>query len=282
MRKAFFLLVLASGMGGLASAQSGMDTVRRPRLKMDQVYFIKPTVDIPLLAGGAAWDIYGFSQISKKSNSSVAEVESLKTSNIDWLDRWAVHPYSHSIDQASYIPFYVAMPLPLIAFGIDPRMRKDFWKLTYLYAEAMTLTGALYTSAVHYVNRHRPLVYESASPIGERTSSNSRNSFFAGHVALVGTSVFFIAQAYADYHPESHIKWVFYGGAEAITALTAYLRNRAGEHFFTDITLGNIVGAASGLLVPILHRNIKIHHNPLSILPFSNHGQGLTALYHFK
>src|ERR1700744_162707 len=278
MRKASLLLALASAMiltlvtGWSVSAQSTPDTIGKAHVKMGrpQVYLIKPSVDIPLLAGGAAWDLYGFSQISKKSNSSVAEVESLNTSKIDWLDRWAVHPYSHSIDKASYIPFYVAMPLPLIAFGIDSRMRQDFWKLTYLYAEAMTLTGALYTSAVHYVNRHRPLVYESASPIGERTSSNSRNSFFAGHVALVGTSVFFIAQAYADYHPESHIKWVFYGGAEAITALTAYLRNRAGEHFPTDIALGSVIGVASGLLTPMLHRTKLMSSKKLTLLPFSS------------
>ena len=279
MRKTFLLLTLAYSITAGGYAQQSTDSLRSRERKSGQVYLIKPAIDIPLLAGGAAWDLYGFSQISKKSNSSVAEVNSLKTANVDWLDRWAIHPYSHHIDKLSYIPFYVAMPLPLIAFGIDSRMRPDFWKLTYLYGEAMTLTGVLYTSAVHYVNRHRPLVYESASPIEERTASNSRNSFFAGHVALVGTSVFFIAQAYADYHPDSHIKWVFYGGAEAITALTAYLRNRAGEHFFTDITLGNIVENGIGHPHTLLHRQMKVRHNPLSILPFSGHGQGLTMLY---
>src|ERR1700744_875896 len=285
MRKASLLLALASAMiltlvtGWSVSAQSTPDTIGKAHVKMGrpQVYLIKPSVDIPLLAGGAAWHLYGLSQISKKSNSSVAEVESLNTSKIDWLCRWGVHPYSHSIDKASYIPFYVAMPLPLIAFGIDSRMRQDFWKLTYLYAEAMTVTGSLYTSAVHYVNRHRPLVYESASPIGERTSSNSRNSFFAGHVALVGTSVFFIAQAYADYHPDSHYKWLFYTGAAAITGLTGYWRNRAGEHFPTDVGLGAVVGVASGLLTPMLHRTHFA--KKLTFLPFGPQGKGFWMRY---
>ena len=269
--------------GGTVSAQYRTDSSGKSQFApaRQQIYRIKPAVDVPAEAAGAAWDLYNFSQIAKKDNSSVAEVESLRISKIDWFDRWAVHPYNHSIDQLSYKPFFLAMPLPLIVFGIDKKMRKDFWKLTFLYAEAMTLTGVLYTSAVHYVSRHRPLVYESASPIGTRESSNSRNSFFAGHVALVGTSAFFIAQTYADYHPDSRYKWAFYSGAAVMTALTGYWRNMAGEHFPTDITLGAAVGVASGLLVPLLHRSMKKNTQHINILPFTSHGKGLMLLYHF-
>src|SRR5580692_9724210 len=269
--------------GGTVSAQYRTDSSGKSQFAPahQQIYRIKPAVDISAEAAGVGWDLYNFSQISRKDNSSVVEVESLSISKIDWFDRWAVHPYNRSVDKLSYEPFFLAMPFPLIVFGIDKKMRKDFWKLTFLYAEAMTMTGVLYTSAVHYVNRHRPLVYESASPISTRTSPNSRNSFFAGHVALVGTSSFFIAQAYADYHPDSWYKWAFYGGAAALTALTGYWRNMAGEHFPTDITLGAAVGVASGLLVPLLHRRIKMRQHPFSILPFTTHGTGLTMLYRF-
>ncbi|HEY4065076.1 MAG TPA: phosphatase PAP2 family protein [Puia sp.] len=286
MRRTLFLNLLLLAATG---AVFGQDTTARHRTS---VYTIKPPVDIPVLAAGAAWDLYGFAQISKKNGTSTVELANLNKNNINWFDRWAVHPYSKSIDKLSYIPFFVALPLPLAVFGIDNRMRKDFWKLTFLYAEAMTMTGVLYTSSVHYVNRHRPLVYETSSPLDTRMSPNSRNSFFAGHVALVGTSVFFIARAYADYHPESHIKWVFYGGAAAITALTGYWRNKAGEHFPTDVALGAAIGTVSGLLTPSLHRTKLLRNSRLSILPFSPqglvsgvgspaiaHGQSVAVLY---
>jgi membrane-associated phospholipid phosphatase len=275
MRKVLILCLL-SGICGRVFCQSDSASGLG---RHAPVYTIKPVVDIPLVVGGAALDLYNFSQISKKNSTSLAKLQSLKISDLNWFDRWAVHPYSHSIDRLSYVPFYVAIPLPLIAFGIDPRMRPDFWKLTYLYGEAMILTGVLYTSSVHWVSRLRPLTYEAASPIEERTSSNSRNSFFAGHVALVGTSLFFIAQAYADYHPESHYKWMFYTGAAAITGLTGYLRNRAGEHFPTDVALGSVVGVASGLLTPMLHRT-KLMSKKLTLLPFSMKGKGVSLLYH--
>ena len=232
-----------------------------------QVYELKKSVDIPLVLGGAAFDLYNFSQVSNKDATSIEKLNSLRTSDINWFDRWAVHPYSHSIDKLSYVPFYVAIPLPLVVFGIDDRMRKDFGKLTFIYGEAMILTGVLYSSAVHWVSRLRPLTYESSSPLDERQNSNSRNSFFAGHVALVGTSTFLIAQTWADYHPESHAKWAFFTGAGVLTGLTAYWRNRAGEHFPTDIALGTVIGVGSGMLTPILHRSKAFKTKKVNVLP---------------
>jgi len=260
--------LFSQGDGGRDSIGSG-----RP-------YRIKKSVDIPLIVGGAAYTLYGFGQIQNKDGSTLQQVQDLRESNINWFDRWAVHPYSKNTDNASYIPFFVAMPLPLAVFGIDKKMRKDFWQLSSLYAEAMIMTGVLYTSAVHFVNRYRPLVYRSESPVDTRRSANSRNSFFAGHVALVATSTFFIAQAYADYHPDSHCKWLFYTGAGVLTAGTGYLRNKAGEHFPTDIALGTAIGTLSGLLTPALHRTKLMRNHRLSILPFGGQqSQGLALLY---
>jgi len=271
MRRLAILVVLAAGVAGGAAGQKRGDTLFR----------LTPSVDIPLVVGGAALDIYNFAQISKKNPTSIEKLNSLKISDLDWFDRWGVHPYSHSVDQLSYVPFYVAVPLPLIVFGIDDRMRKDFWKLTYLYGETMILTGVFYSSAVHWISRLRPLTYEAASPLKERQSSNSRNSFFAGHVALVGTSAFFIASTWAAYHPESNLKWVFYTGAGVITGLTGYWRSRAGEHFPSDIAVGTIVGAGMGMLVPRFHMPKKLAKH-VSFAPVGPMGPGLTLAYKFN
>ena len=232
-----------------------------------EIYHLKKSVDYPVALAGAAWTIYGLSQVSNKNPSDENKVLNLKTSEVPWFDRWAIRPYSKSADKASYLPFYVAIPLPVIAFGLDKRTRKDYSKLVFLYAEAMILTGALYSSATHYVDRYRPLVYSSESPMDTRLSGNSRNAFFAGHVALVGTSFFFVAKVFADYHPESRFKWAFYSGAAAVTALTGYLRHEAGEHFPSDIALGTVVGTLSGLLTPSLHKVKVINTQHLTILP---------------
>src|SRR5260370_15798884 len=109
-------------------------------------------------------------------------------------------------------------------------MRKDYGQLLFLYTQPLSVTGALYGSAAHYFPRLRPLVYDAGSPMDKRVASNSRNAFFAGHVALVATSTFFMARVFADYHPKSKLKWVVYGAAAAATVATAWLRHQAGEH----------------------------------------------------
>ena len=72
----------------------------------------------------------------------------------------------------------------------------------------MSITGLLYTGSVYITNRYRPYVYSSESTIEQR--GGAKNSFYAGHVALVATSTFFMAKVYGDYHPDSKAKWVFY------------------------------------------------------------------------
>ena len=82
-------------------------------------------------------------------------------------------------------------------------------------------------------------------PHGALSLVPTMGALHAGHVALVATSAFFIAQAYADYHPDSHYKWLFYTSAGVLTAGTGYLRNKAGEHFPTDIALGTVIGTVT-------------------------------------
>ena len=265
----------------MAGPSFSQDTTTKKPAASPKKLVIKGSVDLPVTIAAAGWTMYGFASISQKDGSSEAAVTALKKSDIPWFDRWAQRPYSRSVDKASYLPFYAAVPYPPIFFALDKRMRKDYVKLTFLYLQAMSVTGAFYTSAVHYLSRYRPLVYSSESPMNVRVSANARNAFFAGHVALVATSTFFMARVFADYHPDSHWKWVVYGAAGAATAATAYMRSRAGEHFPSDIFVGTTIGVLSGLLTPHLHEEKLIHNQRLSILPFagSKGGQGLSLLY---
>jgi membrane-associated phospholipid phosphatase len=113
----------------------------------------------------------------------------------------------------------------------------------------------------------------------ERTGGGAKNAFFAGHVALVGTSTFFAAKVFSDYHPDSKLKYLFYGGAIVATGATGYLRHRGGKHFPSDIIIGTTVGTLSGILIPHFHKN-KIFKDPnLSIVPFTGKSHGLYLTY---
>jgi len=248
--------------------------------KNTNVYKLKASVDVPIIAAAGGWSYYALSKIYKKDSSSLEDVLSLNKNDINRFDRWAADVYHPDAELESDKIFYGSMPLPIVLL-LDKRIRKDALKIAVLYTEALSITGSLYTSAT-YINRYRPATYSDALTDEQKRSGNQRNSFFAGHVALVATSTFFTAKVYSDYHPHSKFRWVLYGIAAGATGATGYLRHRAGKHFPSDILLGAAVGTLSGILVPQAHKIKKREDKKVQIFPFTGEVHGIAAIYRFK
>ena len=268
----FSTLCLLSAIGfSTCMAQDNEKVVQEP------MYHLNLKVDIPVTAVTGGWAGYALSKIYGKEESSVAEIMALDKNKLNFFDRWAAGRHSENAANNSDYFFYGSMPIPLLLIAADRGPRKEGLKIGFMYLEAMSLTGVLYTSGTYFIDRYRPEAYSEDLAVGLRQNGNSRNSFFAGHVALVSTATFFTAGVYNDYHPHSNWKYVFYGGAIVATGTTAYLRYKAGKHFPTDIVLGTAVGTLSGLLVPYFHRNNK--NNKLGISPMMGGMNGLTLTY---
>jgi membrane-associated phospholipid phosphatase len=278
MNKSILIITTCVFASGTCHAQT--DTTYKTSNPTYEIYTINYKWEVPATALAAGITLFNFAKISGKSNPTEQQLQSLDRNNVNVFDRWSMHPYSNSLDQASYIPFYIAIPLPLL-FLADRKMRKDFLKLSYLYIETLAATGVVYSTAVNLTNRFRPFTYYSDAPPNIALESNSKKSFFGGHVALVATSTFFMARVYADYYPESPLKWVFYGTAGALTTTTAILRNFAGMHFLSDVLVGAGVGMLSGLLIPSLHFQKKGKLNHVTLIPVALNGPGLMAFYKF-
>ena len=247
----------------------------------EPVYKLKPTRDVPVFLAAAGWSAYAFTKIYSKDRSSESTILSLDKSDINGFDRWAVRPHSEKVGKNSNYLFHGSMPLPFLFLAFTDT-RKDFFKLGFLYLEAMSITGLLYTGSVYFTDRFRPYAYSEETPMAWRTRGGAKNSFYAGHVALVATSTFFMAKVYADYNPDSKIKWLVYGLAGAATSSMAYLRHRGGFHFPSDIILGVTQGTLTGILVPHFHKNKLIKDPTISLMPFSNgEANGLTLVYNF-
>ena len=71
---------------------------------------------------------------------------SLDINDINGFDRWAVRPYSENIG-TQVIIFFMDQWHFLFFFLSGKETRKDFFKLTFLYLEAMSITGLLYTGS---------------------------------------------------------------------------------------------------------------------------------------
>lgn len=247
-----------------------------------EIYRIKKGIDIPVSFGLAGYTLYGFSKIYGRDKTPEAEILALNRNNINNLDRRITENYSTNAKNASDMFFYSSMPLPLILM-LDKKIRKDGIKVGLLYLQAVSITGALYTSSAMIANRFRPYAYNPEVDLDTRRRGGAKNSFFAGHPALVATSVFFTAKVYSDYHPGSKINWVFYTVAGAAAAATGILRIKAGQHFISDVVVGVPVGVLTGILVPHIHKIRGNRDTRLSIYPQLKEGAtGFTALYKLK
>lgn len=274
----FFALICSIDSFAQQTDSASISMVQTPATK-NAVYKIKPWVDIPVAIVVDAFSFYGMSVIYGRDPVPESEILALNKNDINSFDRPITNNYSVKAKEASDLFFYSSMPLPLLLL-FDKKIRKDGLNVGLLFLETMGTTGVLYTSSAMIVNRYRPYAYNPEVSMGTRTGGGVKNSFFAGHPALVATSTFFMAKVYTDYHPNMKNKWILYAIAGSATTATGLLRLKGGQHFKTDVITGVAIGTLVGILVPHLHKNKTMFVSKLSLMPDIKKGStGFTAFY---
>lgn len=241
-------------------------------------YEINWAVDGPWLGVGIGLNVYGFHLIQNKEPLTEAQVSAMSREDIFIIDRWAAGNSSQPADELSYIPFYTSFALPLLLI-MNTNERAHAGQLAVIFVESMATTGALFTITAGAVQKSRPLVYDQDLPLGDRIEKGAQRSFFAGHTAATAAATFFAAKAFADFNPDSWAKPYIWTAAAILPAWVGYLRIQGGKHFLTDNLIGYAVGAASGILIPELHKkkNENLDLSPTMGVDY----QGISLRYRF-
>jgi membrane-associated phospholipid phosphatase len=215
------------------------------------------------LAGSAG----GLLLIQNKDDITEAELNQIiaDQGNINFLDEWAIGNHDEDANKISDIPFALSFAAPFVLL-FDDEINDHTGQYIGLYIESLATTAAIYSITAGLVNRSRPYVYDESgdTSLDRRTSNNGQRSFYSGHVAATATATFFAAKAFSDFNPDAQGKVWIWAGAAALPAGVGYFRLQAGQHFTTDVLLGYVLGAATGILVPELH---KRKDNNVSIYP---------------
>lgn len=235
---------------------------------------------------GAAFgtSAYGLSLIKNKEGITETEVNALDKADINFIDRWVAGNSSEKANEFSDLPFGVSFVLPL-GLLFDDDINDHTGQFIGMYLQSLSTTAALYSVTAGLVNRSRPYVYDPNEDIGRRTSKNGQRAFYSGHVAASATATFFAAKVYCDYHPNATGKGYIWAAAAVVPATVGYFRLQAGQHFLTDVLLGYGLGAATGILVPELHKikNASIEISPVGGRNFRGEDYtGLALRYTFK
>jgi membrane-associated phospholipid phosphatase len=182
---------------------------------------------------------------------------------INRFDRSATYRYSPSASNASNALYTIALTTPA-ALLIDQSIRKDWQTLTVMYLETFAWVGSVTELTKASVRRLRPSVYNPDVPFNNKSSNDSRKSFFSGHSSVAFASAVFISTVYCDYNPNSVWKPYIWIGSLLTASATGFLRYEAGAHFPTDIIVGAMVGNAIGYIIPWMHR---VNQENISITP---------------
>ncbi|MCC9168171.1 phosphatase PAP2 family protein [Pontibacter harenae] len=234
-------------------------------------YKINWLEDGAITAGGIGGAVLGSSLLTNKERLTETDLQNLNSKDVNRFDRFAAGNYSAAAERASDIPFYGSFAVPLFLL-LDKKVVGNAPEVYLLFAQTMSITGAMYSLTAGLTERKRPNVYAVDAPLEARLHKYATNSFYGGHTAATASATFFAAKVFHDFNPDSPARYYVWAAAAAVPATVGYLRLRAGKHFLSDNIIGYTIGAATGILVPQLHK--KKEGSSVNIMPFA------TPTYH--
>lgn len=181
------------------------------------------------------------------------QVAALDPGRVPAFDRYALRHYSSFARKSSDVALFSTLAIPALLL-LDPDIRPDAGTVGVLLGEAFLVNTALTLTAKELVRRPRPFTYNPGVPLTDKLDRDARLSFFSGHTSTAAAMTFATAAIWSEYHPGSDWKPLVWTSAVLVPATVGYLRMRAGKHFLSDVAAGFVVGAATGWLVPYLHR----------------------------
>ena len=142
------------------------------------------------------------------------------------------------------------------------------FRAAVIVLESAALSAASVQSLKFFVARARPFAHYQhgdASATYRLDDRDSHLSFPSGHTALA-TSLGVSLAMTASLEDSSAAPWLW-GAAAAMAISTGALRMIAEKHYFTDVAAGALLGAASGVIVPLLHRRGSALGGQVSVTP---------------
>ncbi|MDX5346323.1 MAG: phosphatase PAP2 family protein [Hymenobacteraceae bacterium] len=242
-------------------------------------YKVKAKTDIPITVGAIGLNVLGTYLILNEEKLTEADLAKLRKDQVNRFDRFAAGNFDPDAKQISDFPFYGSFVLPL-ALLFDKDVQDNAPQVYLLYAETMSITGAMFSLTAGLTKRKRPNVYATHAPLEERLHKYATNSLYSGHTAATASATFFAAKVFHDFNPDSPARVYVWVAAALLPATVGYLRLKAGKHFLSDNIIGYTLGAATGILVPELHK--KQDQLGLYIHPVSGPYQGLALTYLIK
>lgn len=200
-----------------------------------------------ILGGGLATNI---TSIIVEKNITHPTPTDLHLSNVPKIDSWCAQPYSKNLDITSDVFQYVATFSPAVLMS---QPLSEWITIGVMYAEAIVWAYGLKNLGKFAVSRARPFMYFDNIPESYVKENDCYNSWPSGHTVSAFNGAMFASYVFSQYAPDSPWKIPVIATSFGIATTTAILRCLSGNHFFTDVLTGAVIGSATGFLVPFFH-----------------------------
>jgi membrane-associated phospholipid phosphatase len=216
------------------------------------VYNLSAPREISLFSAGISFNLLGTIQSKNTSVLLLSDIERLKRTDLDILDRTATFNYSIGARKTSDKILIGSILLPTLTM-LDPNQQNQWGEKGAMVLQTYILAIGTTYIVKSLVHRTRPFVYNENAPLSEKLKADARMSFFSGHTSFTAATSFYTATMLTANSQNQNISPYIWTGAAILPAVQGYLRWRAGKHFPTDIFIGYVVGAGIGYLIPKLH-----------------------------
>jgi membrane-associated phospholipid phosphatase len=235
---------------------------------------VRPAADLAI--GGVALIVYALPELLKNElapahchlcdgadNTGLPGTGS--SSSLNGVDAWFHDATAgwlvsrRTADVASSVWAYALVPLGVAAgaFTTTGPYATDGagWRAMAIIEESAVVSAAVVQGLKYALARKRPFVrYGTGETSGSYDvgDADSRASLPSGHTTFV-TSLGFALATTATIQESQAAPWLW-GAAAVGSVTTGALRMMAEKHYFTDVAAGFAVGAACGVVFPLLHR----------------------------
>jgi len=203
-------------------------------------------------------------------NLAVIGVELAATGAVHWLSsdhagRWDLVPFApdvavrrnfnDSAAESSDRLRLLTLALP-VAAQLSSGFDRAFGNVALIYTEVQTTNLLLTSLTKESVRRPRPYTHSREPAIREFAASEGSEayvSFYSGHSSASYAGAMSGSLLYTLRTREPWARHFMWGGEFLMAGITAQLRVSAGRHYRTDVWFGSLMGAATGLVIPVLH-----------------------------
>ena len=223
------------------------------------VYEIHPLLDGAILGSTLLTNAIATAQASRWIKPSCP----CDPNEVNAFDRHVIGNNSSFTNTVSDVTVGLSVLAPIALDWKDQGSSHEFLEDALVYAETLSVSGALVTVAKYTAQRPLPVVYAGQAPELNDQPGGYR-SFYSGHTTLAFSA---LSAASMTLNLRYHLgawPWIVTG---AIGTSVAIERVLAGRHFYTDVIVGALMGTGVGILVPYFHAREASSKESLRILP---------------